>query len=106
MAVQLSESAANHIKQHLAEKQATGLRLGIKKTGCSGWAYVVDYAAGAEEGDSVFKSNGVDVFVNNEHLSFLDGLVLDYVKQGINSTFKFDNPNVKDECGCGESFTI
>ncbi|MCP1727332.1 iron-sulfur cluster assembly protein [Natronospira proteinivora] len=107
MAISLTESAANRVTSHLEKRgHGLGLRLGIKKTGCSGWAYVIDYADNQSENDVIFEDHGVKVLVNREHLSFLDGTELDYVREGINEAFKFNNPNVKDECGCGESFTV
>lgn len=107
MAVTLTESAANQVASHLQKRgHGLGLRLGIKRTGCSGWAYVIDYADEQTENDVVFEDSGVKVLIDREHLSFLDGTELDYVREGLNQAFKFHNPNVKDECGCGESFTV
>lgn len=107
MAITLTATAAERVKSHLHQKaKATGLRLGVKKTGCSGFAYVVDYAENATAEDVVFEDQGVKVVVNRESLPYLDGTQVDYVRQGLNESFKFLNPNVKDECGCGESFTV
>lgn len=107
MAITLSATAAERVKHHLHQKDgAVGLRLGVKKTGCSGFAYVVDYADGASPEDVVFEDQGVKVMVAKESLPYLDGTRVDYVRQGLNESFKFENPNVKDECGCGESFTV
>ena len=83
-----------------------GLRLGIKTTGCSGLAYVIEYADELQPEDQVFESHGVKVIVDQKSLVYIDGTQLDYTKEGLNEGFKFDNPNVKDECGCGESFTV
>ncbi|MDQ2068717.1 iron-sulfur cluster assembly protein IscA [Natronospira bacteriovora] len=107
MSISLTESAARRVSSHLEKRgHGIGLRLGIKKTGCSGWAYVIDYADEQGENDVVFEDRGVKVIVNRDHLGHLDGTELDYVREGINEAFKFRNPNVKDECGCGESFTV
>lgn len=107
MAITLTASAAERVKHHLHQQgKGSGLRLGIKKTGCSGFAYVVDYADGPSAEDVVFEDQGVKVVVNRESLPYLDGTQVDYVRQGLNESFKFHNPNVKDECGCGESFTV
>lgn len=83
-----------------------GLRIGVRRTGCSGWAYVVQLADAIQDDDVVFDDNGVRVFVSQDSLAFLDGSEIDFVKEGLNHTFQFKNPNVTDECGCGESFTI
>lgn len=107
MAITLTASAAERVKNHLHQQgKGSGLRLGIKKTGCSGFAYVVDYADGPSTEDVVFEDQGVKVVVDRESLPYLDGTQVDYVRQGLNESFKFHNPNVKDECGCGESFTV
>lgn len=83
-----------------------GLRLGIKKTGCSGFAYVVNYADEIMPQDAVFEADGVKVIVDRESLPLIDGTVVDFVKQGLNEAFKFQNPKAKGECGCGESFNV
>ena len=107
MAITLTPSAAERVKNHLHQKAGVmGLRLGVKKTGCSGFAYVVDYADGAAANDVVFEDQGVQVVVDRESLPLLDGTQVDFVKKGLNESFQFTNPNVKDECGCGESFTV
>mgnify|MGYP001160325910 FL=1 len=107
MAITLTESAANRVKDYLARRgSGLGIRLGVKRTGCSGWAYVVDYADDSHEGDVVFEDQEVQVFVAPEHLQLIDGTEVDFVKQGLNEAFRFRNPNVKGECGCGESFSV
>ena len=107
MAITLTESAANRVKDYLARRgSGLGIRLGVKRTGCSGWAYVVDYADDSNEDDVVFEDHEVQVFVTPEHLRLIDGTEVDFVKQGLNEAFRFRNPNVKGECGCGESFNV
>lgn len=107
MAITLTESAANRVKEYLARRgSGLGIRLGVKRTGCSGWAYVVDYADDSDDGDVVFEDQAVRVFVAPEHLKLIDGTEVDFVKQGLNEAFRFRNPNVKGECGCGESFSV
>ena len=107
MAITLTESAAARVKDYLARRgSGAGIRLGVKRTGCSGWAYVVDYAEKISEEDVVFEDQEVRVFVAPEHLKLIDGTEVDFVKQGLNEAFRFRNPNVKGECGCGESFSV
>ena len=107
MAITLTESAASRVKQFLENRgSGVGLRLGIKTTGCSGMAYVIEYADAVEEDDVVFEDQGVKVIVNPKSLVYLDGTQLDYAKEGLNEGFRFNNPNVKDLCGCGESFNV
>jgi iron-sulfur cluster assembly protein len=107
MAITLTEAAASRVKQFLGNRgKGMGLRLGVKTTGCSGMAYVIEYADALEEGDVVFEDHGVKVIVNPRSLVYLDGTELDYAKEGLNEGFKFNNPNVKDMCGCGESFNV
>lgn len=107
MAILLTESAALRVRSFLESRgSGVGLRVGIKKTGCSGFAYVVNYADEVGQGDVVFEDRGVKVVVDAESLSLIDGTVVDFVKQGLNEAFRFRNPNVKGECGCGESFTV
>lgn len=107
MAITLTESAAKRVKTFLSDRgNGEGLRLGVKKTGCSGWAYVVDLADRVDPEDAVFEDHGVKVLVKRDHLDFLDGTEIDFRKEGLGEAFKFSNPNVRDECGCGESFNV
>jgi len=107
MAILLTESAADRIRTHLAKRgTGLGLRLGIKKTGCSGFAYVVNYADEIRDEDAVFEVRGVKVIVDATSLPLIDGTLVDFVKQGLNEAFKFQNPKAKGECGCGESFSV
>ena len=107
MAISLTESAAERIRSRLATRgRGLGLRLGVKASGCSGFSYVVDYADEARPDDHVFESAGVKVFVDPKSLESIDGTRIDLVRQGLNESFRFDNPNVRGECGCGESFTV
>jgi iron-sulfur cluster assembly protein len=107
MAILLTESAADRVRSHLEKRGAgIGLRVGIKKTGCSGFAYVVNYADEIRPEDSVFEVRGVKVVVDRTSLPLIDGTLVDFVKQGLNEAFKFQNPKSKGECGCGESFNV
>ena len=107
MSVSLSESAARQIKKQLIKRgQGIGLILGVKKSGCSGYAYTLDYADTLGESDTVFEYFGVKVIIPKNALDLVDGIELDYRKEGINEAFKFNNPNVKGTCGCGESFSV
>jgi iron-sulfur cluster assembly protein len=107
MSISLTESAAQRVKTFLtARGRGLGLRLGVRKTGCSGFAYVINYADDANPDDLVFEDRGVKVFVDPASLSLIDGTIVDFVKQGLNEAFRFKNPNVKGECGCGESFSV
>lgn len=107
MGITLTESAANRVKDFLATRgKGEGLRLGVKTTGCSGMAYILEFADGADEGDEIFESQGVKIFVDAKSLVYIDGTELDFGKEGLNEGFKFNNPNEKATCGCGESFTV
>ena len=107
MAISLTPAAAERVRHFLAARgQGLGLRLGVRKTGCSGFAYVVDYADSTQPDDLVFEDHGVRVFVDPQSLATIDGTEVDFVKQGLNESFKFRNPQTKAECGCGESFTV
>ncbi|MGB5102255.1 MAG: iron-sulfur cluster assembly protein IscA [Steroidobacteraceae bacterium] len=107
MAVSLTPSAAERVRSFLANRgHGVGLRLGVKQTGCSGYAYLVNYADEVGAADVVFDCDGVKVIVDRESLRFVDGTEIDFVRQGLNEAFKFHNPNVQGECGCGESFNV
>jgi iron-sulfur cluster assembly protein len=107
MAISLTESAATRVKTFLSTRgHGVGLRLGVRKTGCSGFAYVINYADEAHPDDVMFEDRGVKVFVDPGSLDVLDGTIVDFIKQGLNEAFRFRNPNVKGECGCGESFSV
>ena len=108
MTIEVTEQAAKHISGMLQERgYGLGMRLGTKVSGCTGYAYVVDYADGFTEDDITIESYGATVFVDKNSLTLIDGMVVDYVKtNGLNHGFEFRNPNVKAECGCGESFTV
>jgi iron-sulfur cluster assembly protein len=107
MAISLTESAADRVRSHLEKRgSGVGLRIGIKKTGCSGFAYVVNYADEIHPGDAVFEVRGVRIVVDSASLPLIDGTLVDFVKQGLNEAFKFQNPKAKGECGCGESFSV
>ena len=106
MAIHLTKPAAERVRSFIDRDGGVGLRLGVKKTGCSGWAYTVELADQIQADDIVFEQDDVKVVVTNDSLAFLDGSVIDFVAEGLGSSFQFKNPNVTDECGCGESFTI
>ncbi len=107
MPITLTETAAGHVKDYLQNRgKGKGLRLAVKTTGCSGMAYVLEFVDEADDSDKVFESNGVTIFVDPKSFVYVDGTELDYGKEGLNEGFKFNNPNVKDECGCGESFNV
>lgn len=107
MAINLSEAAAERVRRFMTEREGVNaLRLGVKKTGCSGFAYVLDYAREAGSDDVVFEDRGVRILVKRESLPLLDGTRVDFVREGLNQSFRFRNPNVADECGCGESFNV
>ncbi len=107
MAISLTESAASRVLEYLGRRgHGVGLRLGVKKTGCSGFAYVVDYADEVGGDDVVFQDAGVKVVVDPKSLPYVDGTEIDFVKEGLNEAFKFRNPNAAGECGCGESFAV
>jgi len=107
MSISLTLAAAERVRTFLTRRgHGLGLRLGVKKTGCSGFAYVVNYADDLGADDVVFEQQGVKVIVDRDSLGYIDGTEIDFVKQGLNEAFRFRNPNVKGECGCGESFTV
>ena len=107
MAIELTPSAARRIQQQLKQRgHGVGLRLGISKTGCSGYGYKLNYAEQVSEDDTVFDQHGATLVVRSEDLKLLDGLRVDFRREGLNEVFRFDNPNAKALCGCGESFTV
>ena len=107
MSIQLTENAAKQIKNQLAKRgKGLGLRVGVKKNGCSGWAYTYDYADDVRADDQVFEAYDTKVVIDNESLNFMAGSKLDFVTDGLKKVFKFDNPNVDAQCGCGESFSV
>ena len=107
MSISLTESAADRVKTFLEKRgKGIGLRLGIKTSGCSGLSYMLEFVDTLNEDDHVFEQHGVKVIVDTKSLVYLDGTQLNFVKEGLNEGFKFTNPNVKDECGCGESFNV
>jgi iron-sulfur cluster assembly protein len=107
MAIMLTEAAARHVSRYMERRgKGLGLRLGVKTTGCSGLAYKLEYADELQPEDVQFQSHGVTVLVDPKSLVYIDGTELDFVREGLNEGFKFNNPNVKSECGCGESFKV
>ncbi len=106
MAIILTESAADRVRTYLDGTDNQGLRFGVRKTGCSGFAYIVDIAEQANSDDHVFQSCGIDVFVDPKSLDLVDGTTIHFEKWELGESFVFQNPNVSAECGCGESFTV
>ncbi len=107
MAITLTEPAAERVRNFLVNRgKGAGLRLGVRTSGCSGMAYVLEFADDIDTDDEVFESHGVKVIVDPKSLVYLDGTEVDFTKEGLNEGFKFNNPNVKDACGCGESFNV
>jgi len=107
MGISMTAAAADHVRNFLENRgKGLGIRLGVRTSGCSGMAYVLEFADELEPDDQVFESDGVKVIVDRKSLLYLDGTELDYTKEGLNEGFKFNNPNVKDACGCGESFNV
>jgi iron-sulfur cluster assembly protein len=107
MAITLTERAARHVVAHLAKRgKGVGLRLGVKRSGCSGFAYDVEYADDVQPGDVEFESRGVRIVVDLKSLPYVEGTELDFTRAGLNEAFRFNNPNVKDACGCGASFNV
>ena len=105
--ITMTENAAKHVAAFLAKRgKGIGVRLGVKTSGCSGMAYKLEFADAAEPDDHVFESGGLKVLVDPKSLTYLDGTELDFTREGLNEGFKFNNPNVKDACGCGESFNV
>lgn len=107
MSVSLTPAAARHVKKSLAKRgSGLGLRLAVKTSGCSGYAYALEFVDAMNADDECFEHFGVKVIVDPRSLSMLDGTQLDFVREGLNEGFKFDNPNAKNNCGCGESFAV
>ncbi len=107
MSISVTQAAANHVDKHLAQRgKGVGIRVGVRTSGCSGMAYVLEFVDELVPGDEVFEDHGVKVIVDAKSLLYLDGTELDFVKEGLNEGFKFNNPNVTGECGCGESFNV
>lgn len=107
MSLSMTEKAADHVRNYLAKRgKGIGIRVGVKTTGCSGMAYVLEFVDEENSEDKVFTSHGVNLYADDKSLVYLSGTELDFVKEGLNEGFQFNNPNVKDECGCGESFTV
>jgi iron-sulfur cluster assembly protein len=107
MAITLTEAAADRVKSFLENRgKGVGLRLGVRTSGCSGMAYVLEFVDEIEDSDTVFEEHGVKVIIDPKSMVYLDGTELDFKRDGLNEGFEFNNPNVKDSCGCGESFTV
>jgi len=107
MAITMTEAAADRVRTFLENRgKGEGLRLGVKTNGCSGMSYVIEFADEVQDVDEVFEQHGVKVIVDKKSLLYIDGTELDYAKEGLNEGFKFNNPNVTGECGCGESFNV
>lgn len=106
MAINLTRNAADRVRQFLSKEGGVGLRVGVKKTGCSGWAYTVQLADHIHSGDMVFEDQGIKIVIAPESLGFLDGSEIDFASEGLVQSFRFNNPNATEECGCGESFTV
>lgn len=107
MAITLTQVAADRIQKFLANRgKGIGLRLAVKTNGCSGMAYVIEFADTVDAADEVFEDKGVKVIVDSKSLLYIDGTEVDFAKEGLNEGFQFNNPNVKDTCGCGESFNV
>lgn len=107
MALSMTEKAATHIQKSLAQRgKGIGLRLGVKTSGCSGMAYTLEFADVVGDDDQVFESQGIKIIVDPKSLLYIDGTELDFVREGLNEGFKFNNPNIKSQCGCGESFNV
>jgi len=104
--ITLTESAADRVAEFLAAEGGVGLRLGVRRTGCSGWAYEVGLADAVGADDTVFEDRGIRILVDADALPLVSGTRVDFIEKGLNRHFEFDNPNVTDECGCGESFTV
>ena len=107
MSITLTENAAKHVQNFLTKRgKGVGLRLGVRTSGCSGMSYKLEFADEIDSADLQFVSNGVTLLVDQQSLPYIDGMELDYAREGLNEGFQFNNPNVKGACGCGESFTV
>ena len=107
MAITMTEKAADHVRAQLDQRgKGLGIRVGVKTTGCSGMAYVLEFVDATDTDDAVFENHGVSLIVDPKSLVYIDGTVMDFVKEGLNEGFEFKNPNIAGECGCGESFTV
>ena len=107
MAISLTQSAADRVQEYLGRRgNGIGLRVGVKKTGCNGYAYTINYADEIADSDVTFEDRGVKVVVDRDSLQLIDGTEVDFIKEGLNEAFRFRNPNVSGECGCGESFSV
>ena len=107
MGITMTESAAKHVQNFIAKRgKGLGLRIGVRTTGCSGMAYKLEFADVLSDEDMQFQSHGVTLLVDPKSLPYIDGMELDFQREGLNEGFKFNNPNVKNECGCGESFQV
>ena len=107
MAISMTEAAVNHVARYLEKRgQGAGIRVGVRTSGCSGMAHVLEFIDAVEDDDQIFEFDGVRVAIDPKSLVYLDGTELDFVKEGLNEGFKFNNPNVRSECGCGESFNV
>ena len=107
MAITITENAAKHIQKSLINRgKGIGLRVGVKTSGCSGMAYAIEFVDQIEEHDKIFESQEIKIIVDPKSLVYLEGTELDFVREGLNEGFKFNNPNIQDQCGCGESFTV
>ena len=107
MSVSLTEAAARHVARYLSKRgKGVGVRLGVRTTGCSGLAYQLEYVDALNPEDIVFEGHGVKVLVDPKSLAYIDGTELDFVREGLNEGFRFNNPNERDKCGCGESFRV
>ncbi len=107
MSITLTQAAASRVSTFLEKRgKGAGLRLGVRTTGCSGMAYVLEFVDKIGDADLVFEEHGVKIIVDPKSMVYIDGTELDYTREGLNEGFKFNNPNVKDECGCGESFNV
>ena len=106
MGITMTEAAATRVRTFLQKRgKGVGLRLGVRTSGCSGMAYVLEFVDAPQEADQVFEDHGITVFVDSKSVLYLEGTELDYTKEGLKEGFKFNNPNVKNSCGCGDSFT-